>query len=253
LPTVVALSLSADFELVDETRSAWLDSLARAYGLDADRLRAVVELATQTLGHDLTPELLSHWVLVGNMDGVLLAAKSGPDLPPLPALPSLDAERARRVDPVLLACAPDGFLPIYGIYSVQIEEQERYYWIQPQAGLIVSATTSLEITIVTPSRPICDGPLRMEFRLETERVPFAVVLVEAGQRITLKLPIPATAICHDSLFVGITTNFGFLPSDFNPAPGSDTRLLSVQLRAVRTDHAPPSDLGMVVRQLAGNS
>jgi len=93
--------------------------------------------------------------------------------------------------------------------------------------------------------------VRLEFRLESERLPVAVVLVDPGRRVTLRLPIPATAIRHASLFVGITTNFGFLPSDHNPAPGCDTRLLAIQLRAIRTDPAIISDLGAVLRQMCG--
>ena len=251
LPTAVALSLSPDFKpaaAADGEWPAWLTSLVHTYGLDADRLRASVELASRTLGYDLMPDLLSHWVLIGNIDGALLAHKGAPGLQSFPAPPCMDAERSRRLDPLLLACAPDGFVPIYGVYSVQIEEQQRCYWIQPQAGLIVNATASLEITFSCPPKPFCAGPVRIEFRLESERLPIAVVLVDPGRRVTLKLPIPATAIRHASLFVGITTNFGFLPSDHNPVPGCDTRLLAIQLRAIRTDPAISSDLGAVLRQ-----
>jgi hypothetical protein len=250
LPTAVALSLSPDFRpatAVDEKQPAWLGSLARAYALDVDRLRAMVERASQTLGYDLLPELQSHWVFVGNMDGVLLARKGDSELSPFPTSGPMDPERCRRLDPLLLACTADGFLPIYGVYPVQIEEQDRYSWIQPQAGLLVPASASLEVTVRCPAKPFCDRAIRIDFRLETERLPLAVVVVEAGKKVTLKLPIPASAARHASLFVGITSNFGFLPSDFNPAPGCDTRLLAVQLHAIRAGQSTANDTDAVLR------
>jgi hypothetical protein len=79
----------------------------------------------------------------------------------------------------------------------------------------------------------------VEIRLETEPLPVAIFLISPGKRTTLRLPIPASAVKHDSLFVNITTNFGFMPSDFNPAPGSDTRLLAVQLHAIRPFRGAP--------------
>jgi hypothetical protein len=252
LPAAVALSLSADLSFpspANEERPAWLDALARAYGLDRERLHGVIDLASQSLGYDLIPELLSHWVLVGNIDGVLLARKPGHEQQPFPVLPNRDSERARHLDRLLLACASEGFLPIYGVHAVQVEEQERYCWIMPRAGLLVPENAALEMTIVCPdAKPFWAGPMRIEFRLGSERFPVAIVLVRAGKRTTLKLPIPPSAVQQDAVFLGITTNFGFLPSDSNPAPGCDTRLLAVQLHAVR-GQVPGNDLLTVLRQL----
>jgi SAM-dependent methyltransferase len=232
LPAAVALTFSPDLRLASSAeakRPVWLDSLARDYRLDIDRLQVQIERASQSSGQDLIPELLSHWMLVGNIDGVLLARKGGPALEPFPAKLPMDPERARRLDPLLLGCTPDGFVPIYGVHSVHIEEQERYSWIQPQAGLLVPACTSLEMTLACPPKPFCSAAVRVEIRLETEPLPVAIFLISPGKRTTLRLPIPVSVAKHGSLFVNITTNFGFMPSDFNPAPGSDTRLLAVQL------------------------
>ena len=253
LPTAVALSLSADLKPVvpaDGKRPAWLESLARTYQLDSDRLHGLIDLASQTLGYDLIPELLSHWVLVGNIDGVLLARKCDHEPAPFPTLRSLDPERARHLDPLLLACATDRFLPLYGVHAVQTEEQDRYCWIMPRAGLLVPASPALELTIGCPAAmPFWHGPMRIEFRLGTEPFPLAVVLVRAGKRVTLKLPIPPSAIQHDAVFLGITTNFGLLPSDSNPGPGCDTRLLAVQLQRIRAGQTRDDDLGSALRQV----
>jgi hypothetical protein len=197
----------------------------------------------------LIPELLNHWLLIGNIDGVLLARKGESRLVDFALPKSMDSDRCRRLDPLLLACAFDGFLPIYGIYPMQNEQQERYCWIQPQAGLLLPASASLEVTVRCPAKPFCDRPVRIEFRLETERLPLAVFLVKAGKKVTLKLPVPASAVRHGSLFIGVLSNFGFLPSDFNSAPGCDTRLLSIQLHAVRGDQALANDADMVLRQV----
>jgi SAM-dependent methyltransferase len=228
LPVAVALDSPADGK-----RPAWLDSLAKDYRLDIDRLQGLIEQASQNRGQGLIPELLSHWMLIGNIDGVLLARKGGPALETFPATLPVDPEHARRLDPLLLGCTLDGFVPIYGVHSVHMDEQERYSWIQPQAGLLVPAGTALEMTLACPPKPFCSAAVRIELRLETEPLPVAIFLVSPGKRTTLRLPIPVSVAKHDSLFVNITTNFGFMPSDFNPAPGSDTRLLAVRLHAVR--------------------
>jgi hypothetical protein len=255
LPTAVALTLSSEPNYPaapDHKEPAWLHSLARAYALDINRLHAMIARSRQNLGYDLIPELLNHWMLVGNTDGVLLARKGDSQLFQFGATGLMDPERSRRLDPLLLACAADGFLALYGVYPVQAEAQDRYCWMQPQAGLILPASSSLEVTVRCPGKPFCDGTVRMEFRLETERLPLAVVLLSAGNKVTLKLPIPASAMRHESLFISIVTNFGFLPSDFNPGPGGDTRLLAVQLHTIRPVHASAIDAEAVLRQVLSN-
>jgi SAM-dependent methyltransferase len=252
LPTAVALQLSSELKCPgtsEATQPAWVDSLAGVYALDIHRLHAIIERARQSLGYDLIPELLNHWRLLGNIEGVLLARKDRSQPSDFTSSGPLDPERSRRLDALLLACATDGFVPIHGVHPVQVEGQDRYCWIQPQAGLLVPAGSSLEVTIRCPGKPFCDAPVRIEFRLETERLPLAVVLVDAGGRVTFKLPIPASLMRHGSLFIGITSNFGFLPSDFNPGPGGDTRLLAVQLHGVRPAHSPPEDPDAVLHQI----
>jgi SAM-dependent methyltransferase len=251
LPSSVALSLSSDPQLPaasDGKRPTWLHSLARAYALDADGLNALVEMARQALGYDLVPELLSHWRLIGNIDGVLLARKGGDELDPFLRLQPTEPGDCRRLDPLLLACAPDGFLPIHGVYPVQVEEQERYAWIQPDAGLIVPASDSLQVTVRCPAMPFCRKPVRIEIRLETERLPLAVFMVYPGQKVSLRLPIPASAVRHASLFVSIRANLGFLPSDFVSGPNCDTRLLSIQLHSI-CGQVAESDPGTVLRRV----
>jgi hypothetical protein len=218
--------------------------------LDRDRLDSLIDLANRTLGYDLIPELLSHWVLVASIDGVLLARKGAHEQQSFPALANLDAQRARHLDRLLLTCATEGFLPLYGVHALQIEGEDRYCWIMPRAGLLIPAGPTLELTVACPTAmPFWRGPMRIEFRLGTEPFPLAVVLVRAGKRVTLKLPIPPSATQQDAVFLGITTNFGFLPSDSNPGPGCDTRLLAVQLHGMRTGCTLGDDLGMVLRQV----
>jgi hypothetical protein len=252
LPTAVALSLSAEFTSLvpaNEKRPAWLDSLAGAYRLDSNRLHSLIDWARQSLGYDLLPELLSHWVLVGNIDGVLLARNSRPELQPFPALPRRDPEQVRHLDRLLLACATDGFVPLYGVYAIQMEGPDRYCWIMPRAAVLVPASRALEMTIHCPdTRPFWPGPTRIDFRLGTEPFPLAVVLMRVGKRVTVKLPIPPAAVQQDAVVLVITTSFAFLPSDSNPGPGCDTRLLAVQLHGVRASQMPGEDLGLVLRQ-----
>jgi SAM-dependent methyltransferase len=253
LPTEIALSLSPKLQFLAETDGnypAGLRPLARAYALDVDRLHALIDQTSQDFHFDLIPELLLHRLLVGNLDGVLLARKGGGQLLPFRDLPSLDAERSRRLDPLLLACASDGFLPIYGVYPVQTEGEDRSCWIQPRAGFIVPATTTLELTMLCPAKPFTIGPVRLDIRLETERFPLAVLVIYPGEKVTLKLPIPASAVRHASLFVSLTANWGFLPSDLIPTPDADTRLLAIQLHGIRAGQGLAKDPATVLRPLA---
>ena len=48
-----------------------------------------------------------------------------------------------------------------------------------------------------------------------------------GTTVTIRLPLPA--VKQPSLLVRLTTNFAFIPSDYNPEQCTDTRLLSLQL------------------------
>jgi SAM-dependent methyltransferase len=252
LPTAVALGLSPQFQPLaapNDKHPAWLESLARAYALDLDRLHAIIDLARQSYHYDLLPELVQHWMLVGNMEGVLLARKGEGKLLPFQGLRPMDPERCRRFDPLLLACAADGFVPIYGVYPAQVEGQQRYCWTQPRAGLLVPADTALELMLSCPPEPYIKGPVRMEVRLETERFPLAVLGVCPGQKVSLKLPVPPSQVRHASLFVSFTANWGFLPSDLIPGPGGDTRLLSSQLHGIRAERDPAKDPATVLRQI----
>jgi SAM-dependent methyltransferase len=228
LPTPVALSLTADLKSVTASLDGpgWLEHFCRAYALSRDRLLDCAKNAA------LQRQLLAHWILVGNIEGVLLASKGGQNGFQQVELLT-EPDYLRQLDPLLLSCGKNGFVPIYGVYGAEADGDQCYHWLQPEAGFLVSGAPALELGFACPPGPYCIGPVRIELRLEAERQPLWVSAIVPGQSTTARIPFPVAAARQASLLVRLTANFGFIPSDFHPGESHDTRLLSIQLRKVR--------------------
>jgi SAM-dependent methyltransferase len=222
LPLAVVLNSGHDLQPLAQWN--WLEAFAAAFALDGGQLRADLHRANATCS---SAELLAYWIHLGNGESVFWAHKSDPALPPPPP-----TEQLRRLDGFLLGRARHGFVPIHGIYPAEGNPQQPYFWLQPEAGLLLPVTRSVALTLSCPPQPYCVGPVRFEVRCEEERQPRCVLLLQPGKTTSVQVPLPVVGE-RPSLFLRLTANFGFIPSDFHPGQSQDTRLLSYQLRDIR--------------------
>ena len=226
LPTQVAVTLPMGLaEDPSATWPSWLDGFAETFELDAPRLRRAIEQARSEGNADLVPQLLAYWTEAGNFEGVLVASKT-------PAAADISHARrpdvpsdSRQLEALLLACAPQGIIPIYAMYPLERAERGACHWLQPQSGFLVRSTELLKLTVRCPPPHFRREPVRVEVRIEDERTARLVFMMLPGTTVTLPLP----AVKQPSLLVRLTTNFAFIPSDYNPEQCTDTRLLSLQL------------------------
>jgi ubiquinone/menaquinone biosynthesis C-methylase UbiE/uncharacterized protein YbaR (Trm112 family) len=228
LPTQVAVTLP--IALTEDpwaTWPKWLDAFAETFELDAQRLRRAIEQARSDGNTDIVPQLLAYWTQVGNFEGILIARKTSAPM---------DASRARRpdappngrqIDALLLACAAQGMIPVYGMYPLERGERGPCHWLQPQSGFLVPSADAVKLTLSCPPPHFRREPVRVEVRIEDERTPRLVFMMLPGTTVTIRLPL--RAVKQPSLLVRLTTNFAFIPSDYNPEQCTDTRLLSLQL------------------------
>ncbi|HMC88166.1 MAG TPA: hypothetical protein VKI17_01400, partial [Gemmataceae bacterium] len=119
------------------TWPSWLDAFTKAFELDEQRLRRIIQQARSDENADLVPQLLAYWTEAGNFEGVLVASKT-PATADIshalrPDVPSDD----RQLEALLLACAPQGIIPIYGMYPLERAECAACHWLQPQSGFLV--------------------------------------------------------------------------------------------------------------------
>src|SRR5260221_14668567 len=91
---------------------------------------------------------------------------------------------------MLLACSPQGYLPVYGVCPVDLGLPPFVHWLQPQVGFLIPGTETLEITLMGCSCRFWDKPVRVELRLEDERAPLLVFLVFPDKPTPLRIPIP---------------------------------------------------------------
>jgi hypothetical protein len=125
-------------------------------------------------------------------------------------------------------------MPIYGFHAAEVCENERYHWIQPQAGFLVAPADFLELTVTCP--PLCfrSEPVRIDVRVEDELAPILVVIVRPGKTVALKVPLKGPRADRPAILIRLGANVAFMPSDYTGGPGGDMRLLALQIRAVRT-------------------
>ena len=212
-------------------RRGWLDALADAYCLDQLHLRAFIDHVHESQRRDLLASLLAHWVYLGNVEGVLLAQKTGGSSSPSRS----QIDRCRRLDNVLLSCSQKGFVPVHGFHRVQADEQGTYHWMQPFAALLIRGAESIEVTIAVPPRSLWTERVRIDLHLEDERTPLFIFLALPGKTVTFKVPIPRPLSQQSSILLRLTSRIAFMPSD-HPHLAGDTRLLAIQLRSVRTSN-----------------
>jgi ubiquinone/menaquinone biosynthesis C-methylase UbiE len=237
LPLEALLTVPPDCEWPEQElmeRRGWLSGLASAYCLDECRLRALVARAARTTP-DLPAALLTHWVYVGNVDGVLVAQKKAGDSLP----PSLwQSDRCPRVDELILSCAHEGFVPIHGLHRAQADEQGAYRWLQPHAALLIPRAASVELTVLVPPRSLWTEMVRIEVHIENERTPLLVFRARPGKTITFKVPLASRASERSSILLRLSSRIAFMPSDYGPHLAEDSRLLAIQLRSVRVFSDP---------------
>ncbi|HEV3448437.1 MAG TPA: class I SAM-dependent methyltransferase [Gemmataceae bacterium] len=213
---------------------AWLDAFAETFAIDHEQLRLRCQCIERSHGLRLEPLLLAYWILIGNVDGVLVARKKDSHQQVQPPIPDVPSEDLRRLEPVLVAAARDGMVPIYGFHAAEVCEGERYHWIQPQAGFLVAPGDFLEFTITCPPPCFRSEPVRIEVRVEDEPAPILVVLIRPGMTVALKVPLKGRHADRSTVLIRLDANVAFMPSDYTVGHGSDMRLLALQIRAVRT-------------------
>ena len=218
---------------------AWLDAFAAALGIDHEQLRLRCQCIERSHGLGLETLLLAYWVLVGNVDGVLVARKKDSHKQAQPLIPDVPSEDLRRLEPVLVAAARDGMVPVYGFHAAEVCEGERYHWIQPQTGFLVAPGDFLELTITCPPPCFRSEPVRIDVRVEDQLAPILIVLIRPGMTVALKVPLKGRRAKRSAILIRLDANVAFMPSDYAGGQGSDMRLLALQIRAVRT--APVSE------------
>lgn len=230
-------------------RRGWLDAFAAAHSLEPARLRETLELTPQDQKSQLLSEFLGHWVHVGNIEGVLLARKLE-QKHGLPGHPRAnDVGRCRQLEQLLLACSSNNFLPIYGFYPGQSDEQGTYHWMQPRAGLIIPGCQSVEITVVIAARAFWSQMVRVDLHLEDAGIPLLSFVARPGATITVRVPIPKSASERPSLLLRLNSTIAFMPSDYGPALAADSRLLALQLRSVRPGNVQSSSIASLLENL----
>jgi hypothetical protein len=235
-PVVLALEMSQQANLPKAADPAWLPAFTITYGLDLEPLEKALLRAGEDRRQDLLSQLLGHWIYVGNMEGILIGSKGRMSFDLPWKYPTYDPERNRQCELLLLACARRGFIPLYGFYPPENDGRGNYYWMQPQAGLLVATAHEVEITIAVPSRPWLTQPQRLEIRVEDEAFPRAVFAATPGKTVSLRLPLRGADLARPSLLLRLTAGHDFVPSD--QGGNTDTRLLAYQLRDVTAGRVP---------------
>jgi ubiquinone/menaquinone biosynthesis C-methylase UbiE len=254
LPLALLLTLPPDLSWTEqeekELAPGWLEAVAASYGVDIERLRGCIDSAHGSLGRNPVVELLNHWITQGNFHGALLAIKGDGDLAVLPQ--ATTAKAPRTLDPLLMECAEENLVPVYGLYGMEQHEEIRFRWMQPLCGFLVPGAPWLEITAYCPGKPFCMDPVRVEVRVDDERLPALVLVLMPGKTVTFKVRIPEPYASRPSVLIRVVSALGFMPSDYT---GSvfDMRLLSLQLRRVYSGpSAACSSVGAIDRNAAAH-
>jgi ubiquinone/menaquinone biosynthesis C-methylase UbiE len=213
---------------------AWLDAFAEALGIDHEQLQLRCQRIERSHGMRLEPLLLAYWILVGNVDGVLVAHKKDSRKHGQLLVPAIPSESLRWLETVLVAAARDGMVPIYGLHAAEVCEGDHYHWIQPKAGFLVAPGDFLELTITCPPPCIRSEPARIDVCVEDQLAPILVVLIRPGMTVALKVPLKGRRADRSTVLIRLDANVAFMPSDYRVGHGSDMRLLALQIRAVRT-------------------
>ncbi len=233
LPLAAAVTLSPSWTspLADANAQppVWLDSLAAGYQLDADQLR-------QRLDRDCSSGLLAHWMLVGNSECMLLAGKGEAPWKSLPEARLREPRSCRHWDPLLLACAAAGFVPLHGVYPGEGTGTERYWWLQPDVALLVPLTEAIDLTLACPPPDFLPRPVRVEVAWEEEEIPALVLMIAPGKTVRVRVPGPESAPAFGSLLLRLRISAGFRPSNRQEGH-QDTRELAMQLRGVHLSRA----------------
>jgi ubiquinone/menaquinone biosynthesis C-methylase UbiE/uncharacterized protein YbaR (Trm112 family) len=242
LPVPVALAAGPEqrSNRLPARDTPWLEPFVEAYSLDIEQLRKFVDPAGAGPGPSLLSQLLGHWLLAGNPDGILIAGKGRKPFSLPWNYPGPDPAQARRCELLLLACARRGFIPLHGFHPAESDSRGSYHWMQSQAGLLVASGQDVEITVAAPTRPWLTVPQRLEVRIEDEAFPRAVFAVWPGKTVSLRVPLTGADRARSSLLLRLAAGHDFVPSD--QGSSTDTRLLAYQLRSIRAGAVDPDCL-----------
>lgn len=192
LPAEIAQALPADSECWNA--ADWLGTFAAHYQLDESRLRSWVNAARHADGPNLQADLLAYWLLVGNLDGIVLAEKRPAAGEGWPAASLHNAVDCRQIEPLLLHCSRDGTLPVYGVSGPLPGHGFPVRWLAREAGLLVPCNGPVQLGITCLPEPLVFKPLRVEVRINDAAAPLFVVAVRPGMTATLRVPLDKTAV-----------------------------------------------------------
>ncbi len=136
------------------------------------------------------------------------------------------------LDPLLLSCTANEFVPVHGFYPPQADEEGTYYWLQPHSALLVRSAESVELAVALPPRSFCRHPVHIHVQIENESSPRLIFLALPGKTVTFRVPLRQPKRQQSSLLLRLTSSVAFMPSD-HPDLAGDTRLLGLKLRNVR--------------------
>jgi hypothetical protein len=236
LPACVALTRS--LEALDRETAAsdampvWLDSFAAAYGLVSSRFRSTVQEATKALGPGLMPLLLDHWTLIGNMQAVLAARKQGETLSSPAPCSNSDLQRLRHLDSLFLPAARNGYVPVYGFHSCT----EDGPWLFPEAGLLVPASASVELTVSGPAPRWLREPVEVEVLIESDPRPVSRFVAQPARIAKVSIPLGARSP-HPSVLVRLKAVSGGHPGPLRAALCRDTAFRACRLHSVLTERS----------------
>lgn len=246
LPAMLVSGLGADWlpHVSDAARrSAYLTALAAAYELDGQRLASWIEAAWRSTGVDLLPDLLSYWILMGNLDGVLLARKQRTPLAGDLLASVREPAACRQVEPLLLSCARHGYVPAYGVGAPVEGHDGRTRWLLPEAGLLVPPGDAVEATLTALSPPVLDEMVRLEVRRENEGHPAVVVALLNAQTATLRVPLSPHLTATGAALVHLRVDPPVYARGDGKGTGGDIRIYAgAQLRNIRSNAVAPDQV-----------
>jgi SAM-dependent methyltransferase len=197
-------------------------AFAACHGLDAGWLRC--RLAALANGSGLS-RLLAYWVLVGNLDGALVASKGGGS-PPLP-----DPAGCREIEPLLLAAAPSGYLPVHGFAPSGQGGQAR--GLYPEAALLVPAGGEVELTVSGPAPRWLRRPVESEVYREDEALPAVSFTAPPGQSRRVRVALPCRSPSCGAVLVRIRAVSGFHLGPLRGRLCGEGGMVALRLHAVR--------------------
>src|SRR5207247_1780547 len=123
----------------------------------------------------------------------------------------------------------------HGVYPREQVGADGYWWLQPEAALLVPATDAVALTLTCPPPNFLPRPVRIEATWEGDETPALVCLIAPRQTVRVKIPGPESAPPFGSLLLRLRFSAAFRPNH-HAGEGKDIRDLALQLRDLQTRH-----------------